>query len=422
MSHSADLFERARRVTPGGVHSPVRAFNAVGGSPLFVASAQGAQLTDVDGRQFVDYCMAFGPLIFGHADNDVSHAVTAALHRGWSYGAAETISLELAELITQRIDWIDQVRFVNSGTEAVMTALRLARAITGRRKVLKFEGCYHGHTDAMLIRAGSGLAGTATPDSAGITAGVSQDTLIAPLNDEMRLAEILEQHRGEVAAVIIEPLPANHGLLAQRDGFLHSVAQLCRAHDALLIFDEVITGFRLGFGGMAELSGITPDITTWGKIIGGGFPVGAVAARSEIMAALAPVGPVYQAGTLSANPIAMTAGLVTLQKLLSSEIYASLETLGQQLGAQVGAIEGARVQRAGSIFWFLPDSGDGPIRSPGGIPESAGPRYAKVFHALLERSIYLPPSPYEVGFVSVAHTEADVKNLADAIDSALRAT
>ncbi len=394
----------------------------VGGTPLFIESANAARLTSADGREYLDFCMAFGPLILGHTDPDVTEAVAAALNKGWSYGAADAVSLELAELITGHIDWIDKVRFMNSGTEAVMTALRLARAVTGRDKVLKFDGCYHGHTDAMLIRAGSGLAGATSPDSAGVTTGISRDTLIAPLDDEMQLAQILEQHHGDVAAVIIEPLPANHGLLPQRAAFMQSVDELCRAHGAMLIFDEIITGFRLGFGGYAQQSGITPDIVTWGKIIGGGFPVGAIAARADIMDHLAPVGPVYQAGTLSANPVAMTAGLTTLQKLLAGDIYAELESLGRQLEDQFGndrvvQVDGMRMQRAGSLFWFVPDDGDAVIRSNRQIPESMGRLYPDIFHALLERGIYLPPSPYEVGFLSTAHTAKDIEQLAVAMSA-----
>lgn len=397
----------------------------VGGTPLFIESANAARLTSADGREYLDFCMAFGPLILGHTDPDVTEAVAAALNKGWSYGTADAVSLELAELITGHIDWIDKVRFVNSGTEAVMTALRLARAVTGRDKVLKFDGCYHGHTDAMLIRAGSGLAGATSPDSAGVTTGISRDTLIAPLDDEMQLAQILEQHHGDVAAVIIEPLPANHGLLPQRAAFMQSVDELCRAHGAMLIFDEIITGFRLGFGGYAQQSGITPDIVTWGKIIGGGFPVGAIAARADIMDHLAPVGPVYQAGTLSANPVAMTAGLTTLQKLLAGDIYAELESLGRQLEDQFGndrvvQVDGMRMQRAGSLFWFVPDDGDAVIRSNRQIPESMGRLYPDIFHALLERGIYLPPSPYEVGFLSTAHTAKDIEQLAEAMSAVMQ--
>lgn len=397
----------------------------VGGTPLFIESANAARLTSADGREYLDFCMAFGPLILGHTDPDVTEAVAAALNKGWSYGAADAVSLELAELITGHIDWIDKVRFMNSGTEAVMTALRLARAVTGRDKVLKFDGCYHGHTDAMLIRAGSGLAGATSPDSAGVTTGISRDTLIAPLDDEMQLAQILEQHHGDVAAVIIEPLPANHGLLPQRAAFMQSVDELCRAHGAMLIFDEIITGFRLGFGGYAQQSGITPDIVTWGKIIGGGFPVGAIAARADIMDHLAPVGPVYQAGTLSANPVAMTAGLTTLQKLLAGDIYAELESLGRQLEDQFGndrvvQVDGMRMQRAGSLFWFVPDDGDAVIRSNRQIPESMGRLYPDIFHALLERGIYLPPSPYEVGFLSTAHTAKDIEQLAEAMSAVMQ--
>ena len=251
MSRSEDLFTRALRVIPGGVHSPVRSLKTVGGKPIFIESASGAELTDVDGRHYKDYCMAFGPLILGHGDADVKAAVTEALNDGWSYGTADPVSLELAELITANIPWIDSIRFVNSGTEAVMSAVRLARAATGRDRIVKFDGCYHGHSDAMLIRAGSGLAGATIPDSAGVTAGVSSDTLLAPLNDGDAITHIFEQHSEEIAAVIIEPVPANYGLLPQRSEFLTTIATLCRKYGALLIFDEVITGFRLSFGGYA---------------------------------------------------------------------------------------------------------------------------------------------------------------------------
>jgi glutamate-1-semialdehyde 2,1-aminomutase len=412
---SEDLFTRALRVIPGGVHSPVRAFKGVGGKPVFIESAQGATLTDVDGRSFVDFCMAFGPLIFGHADPDVREATTRALEKGWSFGTAETVSLELAELICANIPWIDSVRFVNSGTEAVMSAIRLARAATGRNKLLKFDGCYHGHADSMLIRAGSGLAGTARPDSAGVPDSVSAETLIAPLDDEPALENIFDMHGGEIAAVIIEPVPANHGLLPQEPDFLHRIEALCLQSGALLIFDEVITGFRLSFGGYAEISAIQPDIVTWGKIIGGGFPVGAFAAKRTLMDQMAPLGPVYQAGTLSANPIAMTAGLTTLQKLLDGTVYSGLENLGQQLDAMVDEIEGLAIQRRGSMFWLKPGAERDLIRSRNRFPDSIGRWFPAFYQALLSVGIYMPPSPYEVGFLSTAHDPSHIALLGDAL-------
>ncbi len=415
MSNSNDLFARSCYVTPGGVHSPVRSFKGVGGSPVFIQSADGAVIIDVDGNSYIDYCLAFGPLIFGHADSDVKSAVRHALERGWSYGAAEVVSLELAELITGNIAWVDSVRFMNSGTEAVMTAIRLARAATGKDKILKFDGCYHGHSDAMLIRAGSGLAGETLPSSAGVPVSISTDTLIAPLDDEQAIETIFELHAGSIAAAIIEPVPANYGLLPQTPKFLQGLADLCREHQSLLIFDEVITGFRLGFGGYAELSGIQPDIVTWGKIICGGFPVGAVAAKRALMEQIAPSGPVYQAGTLSANPVAMTAGLTTLRKLLDSEHYENLENLGQKLDTAIDGIADLSVRRCGSIFWVIPDGQAGYMRATTQIPAGIESRYAKMFHHLLKAGIYLPPSPYEVGFLSTAHDDTSIEELVTAL-------
>ncbi len=415
MSRSEELFERARRVIPGGVHSPVRSLRAVGRKPLFIERADGAMLTDVDGNRYVDFCMAFGPMILGHRHPAVRDAVAAALDRGWSFGAAEAVSLELAETITSRIEWVESVRFVNSGTEAVMSALRLARAATGRDGILKFEGCYHGHADAMLIGAGSGLAGSATADSAGIPAGVVSDTLVAPLDDDARVQQIFAERGARIAAAIIEPVPANCGLLPQRLEFLRSLARLCRRHGALLIFDEVITGFRMAFGGFAEVSGLCPDIVTWGKVIGGGFPVGAIAGRRDLLRQFAPDGAVYQAGTLSANPVAMTAGLATLGALLDGAVYGRLEELGQDLDTMLADAAGIRLQRCGSMFWLIATSDDegGPvIRTKAHIPQDAAQGYVGLFRRALEGGVYLPPSPYEVGFLSAAHSRTDIEALA----------
>ncbi|MFI4906166.1 MAG: glutamate-1-semialdehyde 2,1-aminomutase [Steroidobacteraceae bacterium] len=418
ISRSEELFMRARRVSPGGVHSPVRAFRGVGGTPRFMTGGAGAYLRDVDGRDYLDFCMAFGPLILGHADTEVRLAAEAALARGWSLGTAEPYSLELAELITAHVPWVESIRFVNSGTEAVMSALRVARAATGRSKILKFEGCYHGHTDSMLLRAGSGLAEAPLPDSAGLAPDVVQQTLIAPLDDEAALEAVFARHGREIAAVIIEPLPANYGLLPQRPEFLRSIARVTHAHGALLIFDEVISGFRLSFQGYAGLSGIRPDLVTYGKVIGGGFPVGAYGGRRDLMELVAPSGPVYQAGTLSANPLAMCAGLATLQRLEDGRLYQRLEDLGARLQRAVSDVPGLAIQRVGSVFWIC-SSRRGcpatPMRSPQSLPSDAGQSFAALFHPLLELGIYLAPSAYEVGFLSAAHTEAHVDALAEAL-------
>jgi glutamate-1-semialdehyde 2,1-aminomutase len=395
---------------------------------VFIQSASASRLTDVDGQQYVDFCMAFGPLILGHTHPAVLAAVNAAASRGWSYGAAESGSLELAELITGRLPWVERLRFVNSGTEAVMSALRLARAATGRAVILKFEGCYHGHVDSMLIRAGSGLAGlgadgTGTADSAGVTPGVAGDTVVLPLDDIPALEALFAARGTDLAAAIIEPLPANHGLLPQRQEFLDALAWQCQQHGALLIFDEVITGFRTAFGGMAEITGIRPDLVTYGKIIGGGFPVGAYGGRRDILELVAPLGPVYQAGTLSANPVAMAAGLATLRQLEDGTAYLALDDNGKLLDDLLRDVAGLRVQRVGSLFWLVLDaaSSPGPIRTPAGLTARSVARFAPYFHTLLAGGFYLPPSPYEVGFLSTAHTEDDLRAFAAATRTALAA-
>ena len=426
-ANSEKLFARALRVCPGGVHSPVRAFRGVGGTPRFMVGGAGALLRDVDGGDYVDFCMAFGPLILGHADGGVRAAAQAALERGWSLGTAEPYSLELAELIASRIPWVQSIRFVNSGTEAVMSALRVARAATGRSKILKFEGCYHGHADSMLLRAGSGLAEASVPDSAGLAPGVVQETLVAPLDDADALEALFARHRGQIAAAIIEPLPANYGLLPQRPQFLRSLAAITRAHGALLVFDEVISGFRVGFQGYAGLSGVYPDLVTYGKVIGGGFPVGAYGGRRDLMERVAPAGPVYQAGTLSANPLAMCAGLASLQRLADGSVYQRLEALGMYLERAIAALgpqpHALALQRAGSIFWLV-GSHSGtpaiPIRTMHDFPVDAAATFAPLFHALLERGVYLAPSAFEVGFLSAAHTEEHIDRLADGLRHAMR--
>jgi glutamate-1-semialdehyde 2,1-aminomutase len=421
VSRSDELFARARAVSPGGVHSPVRAFRSVGGTPRFMSGGRGARLVDVDGREYLDFCMAFGPLILGHQDPGVHAAVVAALQRGWSLGTAEPYSLELAELITARVPWVQSIRFVNSGTEAVMSALRVARAATGRARIL--EGCYHGQTDSMLLRAGSGLADAAVPDSAGLAPQVVEETLIGQLDDVAALEAMFRRHGGEIAAAIIEPLPANYGLLPQRREFLEALARLARGAGALLIFDEVISGFRVGLQGYAGSSGIRPDLVTYGKVIGGGFPVGAYGGRRELMELVAPAGPVYQAGTLSANPVAMCAGLAMLRRLEDGAVYARLEALGARLEAAVSGIPHLSMQRVGSVFWLcLTAHGRPPlpIRRTAAAPADASASYARVYHPLLEAGVYLAPSAWEVGFLSAAHAEADVDRLAEVLEIAVR--
>ncbi len=420
-SQSEALFERAKQVSPGGVHSPVRAFKGVGGTPRFMTGGAGSQLTDVDGRRLTDYCMAFGPLILGHGNEAVRQAALDAIQRGWSLGTAEPYSLALAEFITARIPWVQSIRFVNSGTEAVMSALRLARGVTGRDRVLKFDGCYHGHTDAMLIRSGSGLAEAVEPDSAGLDRATLQGTLVAPLDDEAALEKVFALHGQEIACAIIEPLPANYGLLQQRREYLQTLTALCKKHGTLLLLDEVISGFRIGFTGCAGLYGIEPDLVTYGKVIGGGFPVGAYAGKREYMEKVAPAGPVYQAGTLSANPVAMCAGLAALEQLADGQVHARLEQLGARLAAGLAGTPGLTLHRCGSIFWpYLADL-TAPLRSLKAMQSHPAKPFGPLFHRLMDRGIYLAPSAFEVGFLSAAHSEADIDTLVAELRAGLAA-
>jgi glutamate-1-semialdehyde 2,1-aminomutase len=409
MNQSSALFARAQRVTPGGVHSPVRAFRSVGGSPVFFARGEGARLIDVDGRAYIDFCQAFGPLILGHADPDVAKAVHAAVDDGWSFGACEPYSLDLAEWITSRLPWVEHLRFVSSGTEAVMSALRVARAATGRPRLLKFEGCYHGHTDAMLVKAGSGLAGATAASSAGVTPGTFSDTLVVPLDDDEALDRLFAAEGAHLAAVIVEPLPANYGLLPQRREWLLGLADRAKHAGALLILDEVISGFRVGLGGMAEATGLRPDLVCYGKVIGGGFPVAAYGGRADLIDLVAPVGPVYQAGTLSANPVGMRAGLATLAKMARVHGWRTLEERAETFTGALG-VNLARlgvpveiVQRA-SIFW-LRLTAERPVRRIEAIPPKQAAWYARFFHAALRHGVYLPPAAFEVCFLSLAHDD-----------------
>jgi glutamate-1-semialdehyde 2,1-aminomutase len=358
--------------------------------------------------------MSFGPLILGHQNKLVKEKVIAAMDNGWSYGACERYSLELAEFIVSKLKFVDQIRFVNSGTEAVMSAIRLARGYTGKSKIIKFDGCYHGHMDSMLIKAGSGLAGTSTSSSAGVTQRTGEDTLICELGDLQKVEDIIKAHPNQIAALFIEPLPANNGILPQGQKYLEGLRKLCSEHDILLVFDEVISGFRVSFGGMVEKTGIIPDIVTYGKIIGGGFPVGALAAKKEIMECLAPLGDVYQAGTLSANPIAMIAGLTNLQQL-DNNFYADLNTKSQNLFSllndwlQKNEFNDYKLVTYESLFWLVPS--DKEIIRPSLIPENLMIRFDQLFKIFLEKGIYLSPNAYEIGFVSSAHDERVLEDL-----------
>jgi len=409
---SQALFDRACKVMPGGVSSPVRAFRAVGGTPRFVAHAAGARFTDADGRSYLDFVMSWGPLLLGHAHPAITQAIAAAAARGASYGAPHEGEVELAELVVQGYPGLERVRFTSSGTEATQSAIRLARGCTGRDRILKFAGCYHGHADGLLVAAGSGAATFGTPSSAGVPAAVAALTSVLPLDDDAALRAWFARHGAETAAVIIEPVPANEGLLLQRPGFLRLLRELCTAHGALLIFDEVISGFRVARGGAAELHGLRPDLATFGKILGGGLPCGAFGGRAELLEQLAPNGRTYHAGTLSGNPLAMAAGKAMLSALVDGRVHRQLEQRGQQLQA---GIERAiaehrwplRFERLGSLFWFA-FGATGPIRRPDAIPAGARERYAKFFHGCLARGVYLAPSAFEVGFLSTAHGEAEI--------------
>ncbi len=412
--NSKELFDRSLKITPGGVHSPVRAFRSVGGTPVFFKEARGCELLSVEGKTYLDFCQSFGPLILGHRDPDVAAVVHETVDLAWTFGACEPYSLELAEWITSRVPWVEKLRFVSSGTEAVMSALRVARAATGRSKVLKFDGCYHGHVDSLLVKAGSGLAdavpGQAASDSAGVSAAVANETIVASLDDEIGFERIFNQHAKDLAAVIIEPLPANYGLLIQRGLFLRKIEALCKTNGTLLIFDEVISGFRVGLQGMAGLLCIRPDLVTYGKVIGGGFPVGCYGGRHDLMDLVAPSGPVYQAGTLSANPVGMRAGLKTLQK---AEAMGLWKDLGERTNEFAAGLESdfadsglrLKVARFGSIFWVHGETSVPIVRRLSQFADDHAPRFKKVFHACLENGVYLAPSGYEVGFVGAAHTK-----------------
>ena len=419
---SQEWFQRALKVLPGGVNSPVRAFRAVGGDPIYFASGKGSHLTDVDGRTYIDYVLSWGPLILGHCHPEVTEALVEALATGTSYGACTPAEVELAERICEAYPSIERVRLVNSGTEATMAALRLARAATGRDKILKFEGCYHGHGDSLLVKAGSGVATLGLPDSPGVPRALAELTVTVPFNDPAALEEAFRVHRNQLAAVILEPVVGNVGCVPPRPGFLEKVRALTAEQGTVLIIDEVMTGFRVAYGGAQQLYKIQPDLTTLGKVIGGGLPVGAYGGKAALMDQIAPAGPVYQAGTLSGNPLAMRAGLKTLEILRRPGSYERLEQLTARLAERIkqraaGAGIPVTINRVGSMFtvFFTGET----VTDYATAKTSDVARFGKFFRGLLERSVYFPPSQFEAAFMSLAHTEEDITRTIEAAGQTL---
>ena len=413
LKRSEEFFRRAEKVIPGGVNSPVRAFGAVGGTPPFISKAKGSKIYDADGNEYIDYVCSWGPLILGHAHPVVIAAIKDAAEKGSSFGAPTENEILLAEKIVEAVPSIEKVRLVSSGTEATMSAVRLARAATGRDKIVKFTGCYHGHADSFLVQAGSGALTFGEPSSPGVPRSVTNDTLVAPYNDLDSLDEVLSENNGEIAAIIVEPVAANMGCVPPKEGFLAGLRERCDIDGMTLIFDEVITGFRIAFGGAQELYDVMPDITTLGKIIGGGLPVGAYGGKAELMDMIAPIGAVYQAGTLSGNPLATSAGLAVLNELSKPGTYEKLEMRSSEL--EIGlkdAIESLKVkaivQRVGSLLCMY--FSDGPIEKLEDIPDNVSERYKRYFHFMLESGIYLAPSAYEAMFISLAHSSDDIES------------
>jgi glutamate-1-semialdehyde 2,1-aminomutase len=422
IKNSIKLYNKAITLMPGGVNSPVRAFKSVGGNPIFVKRGAGSRIFDEDDNEYIDYCMSWGPLILGHADKDVIAALIEAAKNGTSFGTPNHYEVEIAEMVIERFPAIERIRFVSSGTEAVMSAIRLARGCSGKDKIIKFEGCYHGHADYLLVSGGSGLATFGIPDSAGVTKDNVKDTLVVPYNNLDLLEQALKRDHNKIAAIIMEPVPCNYGLIPPKENYLIEVRNLCNKYNVLMIFDEVITGFRLSRGGAQEYFGVKPDITALGKIIGGGLPVGAYGASKEIMAKVAPDGPVYQAGTLSGNPLAMSAGIATLKKL-DSNSYALLhkkaqnfrELLQPVLEKYSGKILFVQMESIFALYFTDKKS----LSSVSEVKQSDMKLFAKFHRAMLERGIYLSPSGYEVGFLSTAHSDDDIVKTAQAVSDSL---
>lgn len=422
MNRSQELFERAKQLIPGGVNSPVRAFRSVGGSPFFTKKASGCRLTTADDRELIDYVCTWGPAIHGHDHPVIREAVADALAQGTSFGTPGPAELEMAELIVDIVPSVEKVRMCNSGTEATMSSIRLARGFTGRSKIIKFAGCYHGHVDSLLVKAGSGALTLGNPDSAGIPESFAKETIVLPYNDLEAVQDAFSKSSDDIAAIIVEPYPANCGLILPEDGYLEGLRKACSDNGTVLIFDEVMTGFRLGIGGVQERTGITPDLTAMGKIIGGGLPVGAFGGKTEIMDFLAPLGPVYQAGTLSGNPLAMAAGIASLRMLKENPPYEHLEQLGTLL---VGGIRDVakekgialQVPQVGSMFCLF--FSDSPVGNFEQALDSDADAFKKVFQACLSNGIYLPPSAYETCFISAAHGEDEISRTIEEVRLAL---
>ena len=420
---SEQLFEQAQRLIPGGVNSPVRAFKAVGGRPIFVAKARGSKIWDADGNTYLDYVLSWGPMILGHAHPRVVRAIRAAVSNGTSYGAPTELEVRLAGRIQKAFPSMELIRMVSSGTEATMSAIRLARGFTGRDTILKFDGCYHGHADSLLVKAGSGLATLGVPDSPGVPADLAKHTLTAPYNDLSAVRKIFELHGRKIACLIVEPVAANMGVILPKEGFLQGLRDITRHYDSLLIFDEVITGFRIAFGGAQERFGILPDLTCLGKIIGGGLPVGAYGGRREIMERIAPLGPVYQAGTLSGNPLAVTAGIETLKLLSRPGVYRKLEERSKALSTgwadaakKAGvAVFGTRIASLMTLFFT-----NRAVTDYATAKTSDTKAYAKFFTAMLDQGVYLAPSQFEAAFLSTAHTDADIEKTVKAAYNAFQ--
>ncbi len=422
-TRSRKLYRRARATLPGGVNSPVRAFGSVGGTPRFISRASGARIEDVDGNRYIDYVCSWGAILVGHAHPVVVEAIRTATGQGTTFGAPTELEVELAERVVNLVPSVEMVRFVNSGTEATMSALRLARGETGRSRIVKFEGCYHGHGDALLAAAGSGVATLGIPGSAGVPEGAVQDTIVVPYNDLEATSNAFLRFPGEIAAVIVEPIAANMGLVFPEAGFLEGLRELCDTHGALLIFDEVITGFRVGLAGAQSRLGVTPDLSCFGKVVGGGLPVGAYGGPRKLMQRVAPLGDVYQAGTLSGNPLAMAAGRATLEILERDGVYESLESLGRRLVDGLSELAGEAgvpftASCVGGLFGF--HFHPGPIRSYADVTKSDQRCYRIFFQEMLEQEIYLAPSPFEAGFLSMAHGDAEIGQTLEAARRALR--